>query len=84
MAVDSQDLRACLLAQLSPVHCRRVRRGELSGTRVVLKAYPSGRLPEADAMAANEVMTQIRTDLFRPGPSDQYATVFALGLGFHL
>jgi hypothetical protein len=25
---------------------------------VVLKAYPSGRLPEADAMAANEVTTQ--------------------------
>jgi len=34
---------------------RRICRGELSGARVVLKAYPSGRLPEADAMAANEV-----------------------------
>ena len=38
--------------------CRRVRRGELSGTRVVLKAYPSGQLPESDAMAANEVTSE--------------------------
>ncbi|KAK9828536.1 hypothetical protein WJX72_000643 [[Myrmecia] bisecta] len=32
-----------------------VRRGELSGTRVVLKAYPQDKSAEADAMAANEV-----------------------------
>ena len=29
--------------------------GPLSGTRITLKGYPSGRLPQADAMAANEL-----------------------------
>lgn len=33
----------------------KIVRGELSGSRVVLKAYPSSRISTADAMAANEL-----------------------------